>query len=201
MKDGALSLPAAVAGRRYRVQAASCCSAATAFPPLIRPATAAVPETYTRFLANAIRKEFQLFGVPVRLYVRAPENPYKNRRNHSSGAKKPALSKERRSKLRLARWMANSGAKAGRRSGPATGAAQPAAAPARAEGGGDRVDKRQALPLPAVPRGGIKVKAGQRRAVQHKQQAQRRDKRSGSDARSTTAGARGGARVAASARR
>ena len=36
----------------------------------------AVPETYTRFIVNSIRKEFELFGTPIRLTVRAPENPY-----------------------------------------------------------------------------------------------------------------------------
>lgn len=33
-------------------------------------------EEYKRFLINAIRKEFDLIGVPVRLYVRVRKNPY-----------------------------------------------------------------------------------------------------------------------------
>lgn len=170
---------------------------------LVLPVMFAVPETYTRFLANAIRKEFQLFGVPVRLYVRAPENPYKNRRNQSSGAKKPALSKERRAKLRLARWMANSSSKTARRDGTGSGAGSDTQAPAavRLAGTSDSAGKRRALPLPAVPRGGIKVKAGQRRAVLHRQQAQKQKKTdkkpsgAGAAAKVTTAGPRSSARA------
>lgn len=37
----------------------------------------ALPESYARYLANALRREFSLGGVPVRLRIRAAVNPYK----------------------------------------------------------------------------------------------------------------------------
>ena len=36
----------------------------------------AVPESYKRYLINALRDDFDLPGIPVRLYVRAGKNPY-----------------------------------------------------------------------------------------------------------------------------
>ena len=35
-----------------------------------------LPENYSRFLVNALRKEFELGGTPIRLLVRTAENPY-----------------------------------------------------------------------------------------------------------------------------
>jgi GTP-binding protein len=42
-----------------------------------------VPESYRRFLINSLREEFSLFGVPLRLMVRAASNPYSKGRNDS----------------------------------------------------------------------------------------------------------------------
>lgn len=36
-----------------------------------------VPQSYLRFLVNALREEFGFLGVPVRMHVRGPKNPYK----------------------------------------------------------------------------------------------------------------------------
>jgi GTP-binding protein len=35
-----------------------------------------VPESYTRFLVNGLRRDFDLPGVPVRLTLRKGKNPY-----------------------------------------------------------------------------------------------------------------------------
>ena len=35
-----------------------------------------VPESYRRYLANALRRDFALDGIPLRLFVRKGENPY-----------------------------------------------------------------------------------------------------------------------------
>jgi GTP-binding protein len=47
-----------------------------------------MPESYSRYLVNGLRQDFDMPGTPIRLYMRsqANENPYKNR-------KKPAFSK------------------------------------------------------------------------------------------------------------
>ena len=40
----------------------------------------AVPEDYKRFLVNGLRRDFDMPGTPIRLYLRAGENPYAGRR-------------------------------------------------------------------------------------------------------------------------
>lgn len=40
----------------------------------------AVPDDYKRFLVNGLRRDFDLPGTPIRLYLRAGENPYKDRK-------------------------------------------------------------------------------------------------------------------------
>ena len=41
----------------------------------------ALPESYTRYLINGLRADFDMPGVPIRVHFRASENPYENRRN------------------------------------------------------------------------------------------------------------------------
>lgn len=40
----------------------------------------AVPEDYRRFLVNGLRRDFDLPGTPVRLFLRGGDNPYRDRR-------------------------------------------------------------------------------------------------------------------------
>ena len=40
----------------------------------------AVPDDYRRFLVNGLRRDFDLPGTPIRLFLRAGENPYKDRK-------------------------------------------------------------------------------------------------------------------------
>jgi len=35
-----------------------------------------LPTSYVRYLVNGLRQDFGLEGVPVRVILRAPENPY-----------------------------------------------------------------------------------------------------------------------------
>ena len=37
-----------------------------------------LPESYRRYLINGLREDFDLWGIPIRLYVKADENPYDN---------------------------------------------------------------------------------------------------------------------------
>jgi len=53
-------------------------------PPLIiihGNQTEQVPDTYRRYLINAIRKYFKLEGTPVRIEFKSGENPYQGKRN------------------------------------------------------------------------------------------------------------------------
>lgn len=38
-----------------------------------------VPETYQRYLVNSLREVFEMPGVPIRIYLRGTDNPYKDR--------------------------------------------------------------------------------------------------------------------------
>jgi GTP-binding protein len=40
----------------------------------------ALPESYSRYLVNALRAEFDLPGVPIRLHMRKGRNPYAGRK-------------------------------------------------------------------------------------------------------------------------
>lgn len=68
--------PPAVRGRRIRIRYAT--------QPKIRPPTFALfgnqlrslPDTYLRYLKNALRKKFDLGGAPVRFVLRETSNPY-----------------------------------------------------------------------------------------------------------------------------
>ncbi len=76
--------PPAVAGRRIRMKYGSQIKTR---PPtfVIKCQRAAdVPETYRRYLVNSIREAFELEGTPVRVSLRAGDNPYagKAKRKH-----------------------------------------------------------------------------------------------------------------------
>ena len=43
----------------------------------------AVPEDYKRFLINGLRRDFDLPGTPIRLYLRSGDNPYASRRKQN----------------------------------------------------------------------------------------------------------------------
>jgi GTP-binding protein len=72
--------PPAVSGRRLRLNYIT--------QPKSRPPTfvlfasraSALPETYRRYLINEMREDFSLPGTPIRLMLRAKENPYAGRK-------------------------------------------------------------------------------------------------------------------------
>ena len=53
--------------------------------------TAAVPDAYTRYLANVFRKTYDLYATPVFIEYRTDENPYQRERRAA-----PARSRRRR---------------------------------------------------------------------------------------------------------
>ncbi|MCK5546179.1 MAG: ribosome biogenesis GTPase Der [Rhodospirillaceae bacterium] len=70
--------PPLVGGRRIKVRYMT--------QPKTRPPTFALfvshtkglPESYQRYMANALREDFELWGIPLRLHVRKGKNPYAN---------------------------------------------------------------------------------------------------------------------------
>ncbi|MCK4939949.1 MAG: ribosome biogenesis GTPase Der [Rhodospirillaceae bacterium] len=70
--------PPLVGGRRIKVRYMT--------QPKTRPPTFALfvshtkglPESYQRYMANALREDFELWGIPLRLHVRKGKNPYNN---------------------------------------------------------------------------------------------------------------------------
>ncbi|MEL7430500.1 MAG: ribosome biogenesis GTPase Der, partial [Pseudomonadota bacterium] len=74
--------PPAVAGRRIKLKYAA---QVKSRPPTFaiqcsRPE--ALPESYTRYLVNSIRREFNLNATPIRIYMRKGENPYAGRKRN-----------------------------------------------------------------------------------------------------------------------
>lgn len=70
--------PPLVGGRRIKVRYMT--------QPKTRPPTFALfvshtkglPESYQRYMANALREDFELWGIPLRIHVRKGKNPYDN---------------------------------------------------------------------------------------------------------------------------
>lgn len=59
-----------------------------------------LPETYVRFILNAMREEFKLQGVPIRLHFKTATNPYAKR----SAATKTTLAKHTDARRAQATW-------------------------------------------------------------------------------------------------
>ncbi len=72
--------PPAVSGRRIKLKYMT---QVKARPPAFMISCTradALPESYTRYLVNGLRADFDMPGVPIRIHFRAPDNPYENRR-------------------------------------------------------------------------------------------------------------------------
>lgn len=76
--------PPAVSGRRVRLKYAT--QAKTRPPTFMvqcsRPE--GLPTSYSRYLINELREDFDLWGVPLRLFMRKGDNPFANRRRKKS---------------------------------------------------------------------------------------------------------------------
>ena len=72
--------PPAVSGRRIKLRYAT--QAKTRPPHFMISGNQldALPESYRRYLVNAIRETFSLPGVPIRLTLKTSENPFENKR-------------------------------------------------------------------------------------------------------------------------
>jgi GTPase len=68
--------PPAVAGRRLKIKYIT--QAKTRPPGFVVSCTRpeAMPQSYLRYLANELRSAFEMPGVPIRIIMRAPQNPY-----------------------------------------------------------------------------------------------------------------------------
>jgi GTP-binding protein len=75
--------PPAVTGRRIKLKylSQSKTRPPTFYLSCSRPE--ALPDAYRRYLANGLREDFGLAGVPIRMMVRAEKNPYEGRKKRS----------------------------------------------------------------------------------------------------------------------
>jgi GTP-binding protein len=71
--------PPAAAGRRVRIRYITQVKARPPTFALFVSRPQALPESYLRYLGNALRREFDLPGVPLRLLPRKGKNPYAGR--------------------------------------------------------------------------------------------------------------------------
>jgi GTPase len=72
--------PPAIRGRRLRLDYITQPKARPPTFVLFAARAAALPETYRRYLVNEMREAFSLPGTPIRLMLRAKENPYAKRK-------------------------------------------------------------------------------------------------------------------------
>ncbi|MCW5747487.1 MAG: ribosome biogenesis GTPase Der [Alphaproteobacteria bacterium] len=68
--------PPLVDGRRIRIRYGAQVKARPPTFALFVSRPAALPESYTRYLVNGLRDAFDLPGVPIRIVMRKPKNPY-----------------------------------------------------------------------------------------------------------------------------
>jgi GTP-binding protein len=68
--------PPAVSGRRIRLRYMTQVKARPPSFALFASRADELPESYLRYLVNGIRESFEIQGVPVRLNLRKPKNPY-----------------------------------------------------------------------------------------------------------------------------
>ncbi|MEF2551655.1 ribosome biogenesis GTPase Der [Aurantimonas sp. A2-1-M11] len=76
--------PPAVAGRRINIKYMT---QVKSRPPTFMISTSrpdALNTSYTRYLINGLRESFGLFGVPIRIGLRKPDNPYAGKRKRPS---------------------------------------------------------------------------------------------------------------------
>jgi GTP-binding protein len=74
--------PPLVDGRRIRIRYGAQIKARPPTFALFVSKPAALPESYTRYLVNGLRDAFDLPGVPIRIVMRKPRNPYAGDGDH-----------------------------------------------------------------------------------------------------------------------
>ena len=73
-------LPPVISGRRIRLRYMT---QAKSRPPsffINCSKSAELPESYTRYLINGLREDFDMPGVPIRIYLRSSDNPFANKK-------------------------------------------------------------------------------------------------------------------------
>ena len=68
--------PPIVKGRRLKLRYAAQIKRRPPTVAIFGSRPSAVPESYVRYLANGLRRDFDLPGVPIRILLRAAANPY-----------------------------------------------------------------------------------------------------------------------------
>ena len=76
--------PPAVAGRRLKIKYVT--QAKTRPPGFVMSCSRpdAIPQSYVRYLVNSLRESFDMPGVPIRIALRASENPFAGRKKRTS---------------------------------------------------------------------------------------------------------------------
>ncbi|MCQ8186020.1 ribosome biogenesis GTPase Der [Parvularcula maris] len=72
--------PPAVGGRRIKMRYAAQIKTRPPTVVIKCQRAAEVPESYRRYLVNSMRESFELEGTPVRVFLRAGENPYEGKK-------------------------------------------------------------------------------------------------------------------------
>ncbi len=93
--------PPAPQGRRIRLRYITQPNARPPTFVLFSPRAEELPDDYRRYLVKALRESFDLWGVPIRLKVKAADNPYAPRGKGAKGA--PGRAGARRSRGRAGR--------------------------------------------------------------------------------------------------
>ena len=76
--------PPAPGGRRIRLRYMTQASARPPAFVIFCSNAEGLPDTYVRFLVNGLREAFDLWGTPVRVYLRQPKNPYADRKRRKA---------------------------------------------------------------------------------------------------------------------
>jgi GTPase len=68
--------PPAPSGRRIKIRYATQASSRPPTFAIFGNQLARLPTSYTRYLMNGLRKDFELWGVPIRFSLRGGKNPF-----------------------------------------------------------------------------------------------------------------------------
>ncbi|NLS04403.1 ribosome biogenesis GTPase Der [Rhizobium sp. P32RR-XVIII] len=72
--------PPAVSGRRIKLKYMTQVKARPPAFMISCTRSDALPESYTRYLINGLREDFDMPSVPIRIHYRSPDNPYESRK-------------------------------------------------------------------------------------------------------------------------
>ncbi|MBB3315755.1 GTP-binding protein [Rhizobium sp. BK181] len=75
--------PPAVSGRRIKLKYMTQVKARPPAFMISCTRSDALPESYTRYLINGLRNDFDMPSVPIRIHYRSPDNPYESKKKRS----------------------------------------------------------------------------------------------------------------------